>query len=140
MEIGFFGTIFLILMTILCVVRSILAPMLLTEIVMLLSASFHWDSGRRLSTRSLVSCLALVGCFLVGWCIGCFLCTFVLYRLERLRKQTHVQGSHTFLVKVEMVLPGKWAHPKNLTHHISLGERYVHRSCIGLGTGAVEPT
>jgi hypothetical protein len=74
-EIGFFQSVFLILTTISCVVHSICAPMLLAEVAMLLGASFLGDSGRRLSTRSLVSFLALIEGFLVGSCVGLFLCT-----------------------------------------------------------------
>ena len=51
----------------------------------------------------------------------------------------HVHGSHTILVKVEMVLPCKWAHLENVTHQISLSEGYIHRNCTGLGTGTVVP-
>jgi hypothetical protein len=51
----------------------------------------------------------------------------------------HVDGSHIFLVKIEMVLSHKWAHPKNTTCQISLSERYVCRNCTGLGTGTVVP-
>jgi hypothetical protein len=86
-------------MTIFHVVRSICAPLLLAEVAMLLDANFLWNSGCRLSTRSIVSCLALVGSFLV-----------VLNSLERHKKQTHVHGSHTFLVKVEMILSCKQPH------------------------------
>ncbi len=55
--------------------------MLLAEVALLLDTSFLGDSGRRLSTRSLVSFLALVGSYLVGLCVGLFLCTYVLYLL-----------------------------------------------------------
>ncbi len=137
-EIGFFQSAFYILTAIFHVVHNICAPMLLAEVAMLLKANFLWDSGRRLSTRPLGSFLALVGSFLVGWWIGLFLCTYALYSLERHEKQTHVHGSHTFLVKVEMVVPRKWAHPKNVTCQISLSEWYFHRNCTGLGTGAVD--
>jgi hypothetical protein len=89
--------------------------MFLAEVAMLLGANLLWDSGRRLSTRSLVSFCALVGSFLVGLCIGFFLCTYVLNSLERHQKQSDAYGSHTFLVKVELVLPHQWAHPKNVT-------------------------
>ncbi len=110
MEIGFLRPIFLILTTITCVVHSVHAPMLLAEVAMFFGASFLGDSGRRLSTRLLVSFLALVGSFLIGLCIGLFLCTYALYSLKRHKKQTHFHGSHTFLMKVEVVLPCKWAH------------------------------
>jgi hypothetical protein len=125
-------------MTIICGVHSICTPMLLIEVAMLLKANFLQDSGCRLSTRSLVSFLALVGNFLVGLCIRLFLRTQALYSLERHKNQMHVHESHTFLVKVKMVLSRKWAHPKNVTHQISLSEQYVHGNCIGLGTGAVD--
>ena len=60
--------------------------MLLAEVAMLLKASFLWDSGCRLSTRSFGSFLALVGSFLVGLSIRLFLCTYALYSLERHKK------------------------------------------------------
>jgi hypothetical protein len=100
---------------------------------------FFGESGRRLSTRSLVSFLALVRSFLVGLCIGLFLCAYTLNSLKSHKKQTHVHGSHAFLVRVEVVLPCKWAHLKNVTCQIILSEWYICRRCIGLGTGAVEP-
>ncbi len=58
------------LTTISYVVRSIHTPMLLAEVALLLDVSFLGDSGRRLSTRSLVSFLALIGilsCLIVCW-------------------------------------------------------------------------
>ncbi len=123
-EIGFFRSVFLILLMAICqVVGSIRTPMLLAKVAMLLGASFLGDSGHRLSTRSLGSFLALVGSFLVGSCLGLFLCTYALYYIERHMKQTHVHRSHTFLVKVKMVLPCKWAHQKNVFCQISIGER-----------------
>ncbi len=70
----------------------------------------------------LVLFFALVGSFLVGWCITLFPYKYALFRLEWQKKQMHVHRSHTFLVKVEMVLPHKWAHPKNVSCQISLGE------------------
>jgi hypothetical protein len=42
------------------------APMLLAQVALLLKADFLGDSGCRLSIRSLVSFLALVGSFLTG--------------------------------------------------------------------------
>ncbi len=114
--------------------------MLLSEVAMLLKANFLWDSGRTLSTRSLGSFLAFVGSFLVGLCVGLFLCTYALYSLKRHKKEaTHVHRSHTFLMKDEMALPREWAHPKNVTCQISLGEQYVCGNCTGFGTGAVKP-
>jgi hypothetical protein len=64
--------------------------MFFAEIPMLLGVNFLWDSGRRLSTRSLFSFLALVGSFLVGLSIGLFLCTHALDSLKRHNKQTDV--------------------------------------------------
>ncbi len=86
------------------------APMFLAEVAMLLGASFLGVFDCSLSTRSLVFFLAFVGSFLAKLCVGLFLRTYALYSLERHKKQMHVHGSHTFLVKVEVVLPGKWAY------------------------------
>jgi hypothetical protein len=139
-EIGFFRSVFLILMTIFRVVRSMRIPMFLAEVAMLLGANFLQDAGRRLSTRLLVSFLALVGSFLVGLCIGLFLCTYALNSLKRHKKQKDVyDGSHTFPMKFELVLPRKWAYLKNMTCHISLGKWYAHGNHTRFGTGAVEP-
>jgi hypothetical protein len=51
----------------------------------------------------------------------------------------YVHRHHTFLVKIELILPCMWAHPKNATHQISLGKCYIHGNRTGLGTQAVEP-
>ncbi len=48
-------------------------------------------------------------------------------------------SSHTFLEKVELVLSHKWANPQNVTCQVSLGERNIHQSHVGLNTWAVEP-
>ncbi len=76
---------------------------------------------------------------LVGLCIAAFLGTYVINSLKRYKKQTNVHGSHTFLVKVEMILIRMWAHPKNVTRQISLDKRHVHGNHAGLGAQAVEP-
>jgi hypothetical protein len=109
-EIGFFCSIFLILVTVSCIVHSMRTPMLLAEVAMLLGASFFGDSDSSISTKSLVSFLTLVGAFFPNCALEVFLCTYTLYGLERHKKQMHVHGSHTFLMKVELVLPRKWAH------------------------------
>jgi hypothetical protein len=51
----------------------------------------------------------------------------------------YVHGSHTFLVKVEMVLLHKWAHPKIVTFQISLSKLCIHWTCNRLEAGAVVP-
>ena len=38
----------------------------------------------------------------------------------------HVNGSHTFLMKVELILPHECAHLDRVTHQISLGKGHVH--------------
>jgi hypothetical protein len=134
-EFGFFHSVFLILTTIFCIVHSTRMPMLLAEVAMLLKASFLCDSGRRLSTRSFVSFLALAGSFLVGLFVGLFLCTYALHSLKRHKKQMDVYGSLTFLVKVELVLPRKWAHPKNVTFRISLMNSAFMGIVLGLALG-----
>jgi hypothetical protein len=78
MEIGFICCVVFIPMTFLRVVHGISTPTFLAEVITLLSGSFLGDSGRRLSTRSLVFFLALVGSFLVGLCVGIFLGTYAL--------------------------------------------------------------
>ncbi len=42
-------------------------------------------------------------------------------------------------MKVELILPHMWAHPKNVTCQISLSKLYIHVNCTGLGAWAVEP-
>jgi hypothetical protein len=48
-------------------------------------------------------------------------------------------GVNTLLVKVELILSHKWAHPKNVTCQISPGKQYVHGNCTGHDDGSVEP-
>jgi hypothetical protein len=114
-EIRFFRSIFLVFTTILAIVHGICAPMLLAEVAMHLGASFLGNLAHRLSTRLLVSILALVRSYLVGLCIGSFLGIIGLNSLERQEKQMHVHDCHVFLVKVELILPHMRAHPKNVT-------------------------
>jgi hypothetical protein len=77
-----------------------LACILLAEVPMLLGTSFLGDSGRRLSTRSLVSFLTLVGSFLIGLYIGLFLGTYVLYNLQRgMRSKRIPTGVITFSLR-----------------------------------------
>ncbi len=71
------------------------------------------------------SCLTLGGSFLAGLRICLFLCTYMLYRLKRPEKQTHVHGSHAFLVEVVLILPCVQTHPENVTRPISLGEQNI---------------
>jgi hypothetical protein len=68
-----------------------------------------------------------------------FLATYVLNGLKKHVKQMCVHGCHTSLVKFELILPSMWAHPKNVTHQISLGSRQIHGNCTGLGAPAVVP-
>jgi hypothetical protein len=77
-------------MTILHAVHGIHAPMLFAGVAMLLGASFLGDSGHRLSTRSLVFILALVGSILIGLYISLFLGTYVLYNLKRDMRSKHM--------------------------------------------------
>ncbi len=111
--------------------------MLLADIVMLLGASFLWVSGRRFSTWLLVAFLCLVGSFLARLCIGLILRTYALNSLKRRKKQMHVYRSHTFLVKVVLVLSLEWTHPENVTCQVSLGEQNIHQSSHGIDTWAV---
>jgi hypothetical protein len=106
---------------------------------MLLGASILGDFNSSFSTRLLVSFLALVGSFVTRLCAGRFLHTYVLYSLETHMKQTHVHGSHAFLVEVELVLPRKQAHPENVACQVSLGEQDICRSCVWLDTWALKP-
>jgi hypothetical protein len=98
---AFSECIFLILTTIFCVVCSIHVPMLLAEVAMLFKANFLGDSGRRLSTMSLVSFLALAVSFPVGLCIGLLLCTYTLYSLENKRSECMSTGVIPFLRRLK---------------------------------------
>jgi hypothetical protein len=42
-------------------------------------------------------------------------------------------------VKVELVLPCKWAHLGNVTHQVSLGKRNICWSSLGVDTWGVAP-
>ncbi len=59
--------------------------------------------------------------------------------LSWVHKCLYVHGSHIFLVKVELILPGVWVHPKIVTCKIIFSERYIHGNHTGLGTWAVVP-
>ncbi len=76
--------------------------------------------------------------FLVRRSVGSFLVTHMLNSLERQEKWTHVHGSHTFLVKVELILPHVW-HSKNVTCQISLSKGCIHGNCGCLHARAVVP-
>ena len=104
-------------MTILCVLRGICAPMFFAQVAMLLGTSFLWNFVSRLRTGSLASFLAFCRSFLCGLCIGIgsFLGTYAHDSLKALKKRTHVHVIQSFLVKVELILPLMWAHPKNVT-------------------------
>jgi hypothetical protein len=114
-EVGFFHSVFLIPTTILGIVHGICNPMFLAQVAMFLGASFLGNLAHRLGMRSLVTFLAFVRSFCVGLYVGFFLDTCRLNSVERHKKQTHVNGCHTFLVKGELFLPRVWGHSKNMT-------------------------
>jgi hypothetical protein len=105
---------------------------------MLLKIDFLGDSGRSSCARSLGSCLILAGSFLARLRVGFLLRTYVLYCLKRGKKQTHVPGSHAFLVEVELILPQMWTHTENVHHQISLREWSFCRLHTGIVTRAVD--
>ncbi len=115
LEVGFFHSIFLKSTTILGIVSGKCAPIFLAQVAMLLGASFLGSPAHRIGARSLVTPFPLVRKFLNGLCIGSSLGTCTLNSLKRQEKQMHLHGFHTFLVKVKLVLPCVWAHPKNMT-------------------------
>ncbi len=106
---------------------------------MFLGTSFLGNPGRSVSTRLLATLFLVVQSFLVWRSIGLFLVTYTLNCLERQEKHTHVHRSHTFLVKVELILPRVWAHSENVTCQISLGEGHIHRNCGWLHAWVVVP-
>jgi hypothetical protein len=89
--------------------------MFLAQVAMLLGLSFLWNFVSKLSTGSLVSFLVFHRSFFCGLCIGSFEGTYALNSLKALKKRTHVHGIQSFLMKVELILPRMWAHPKNVT-------------------------
>ncbi len=108
------------------------------EVAMLLSASFFEDFGHRLSTRSLVSFLALIGSFLVGLCIWSFLGTYALDSLRDIRNKRMSTGS--YLSCEGWTDPAMYVvHLKNVTCQISLSKWYVHGNHTRLCAWAVEP-
>jgi hypothetical protein len=125
-------------MTVSCIVHSMHAPMLLAEVAVLLGTSFVGDLIVESVPGSLFPFSLSLEAFLPD-CALPFLCTYMIYSLKRHKKQAHVHGSHTFLVKVELVLPHKWAHLYNVTRQVSLGEQNICPYCGGLGSWAVEP-
>jgi hypothetical protein len=134
-----FHSIFLVPMTIFDIVHGICAPMVLAHVAMLIGVRFLGNPAHRIGARSHVTLFVFVQSYLVGLCAGSFLGTYALNSLERQEKQTFVRRSHTFLVKVELILPCLWAHANNLIHQISLSIGHFHRSCAGLGAWAIIP-
>ncbi len=94
---------------------------------------------RSSSPGLLGSCLALLRTFLARLRIGFLLHTHVLDCLKRHLKQTHVHGSHPFLMEVLLILPLVRTHPEKVTCHISLGERNICWCHTGIVTQAVVP-
>jgi hypothetical protein len=114
-------------------------PCFLHSLQCLLKWTFLETFVCRSSTGSLGSCLALGGSFLARLRIGLFLCAYVLYCLERHEKQTHVYGSHAFLMEVVLILPRVRTHSENVTCQISLGEWNICRCHTGIVACAVVP-
>jgi hypothetical protein len=124
-------------------VCGVCAPLVLAQIAPFLVTSFLGDLDRSFITRSLVSLVTLVRRLLVGLCIGIFLGTYALNSLEKQEKQTHVQGSHTFFVKVELACQvsgytlrmqlARSALANNMfmgiVDVVTLGLKYQHSSC-----------
>ncbi len=116
-EIGFLRSVFLKTTTIASIVGRVRAPMLLAQVLMLLSTYLFWDS-ETLSTRSLRTLLLAVRRFLVArrvGLVGYFLPTYALDSLERLKERTHVGRRTTFLMKVVLILPRVGTHSENVT-------------------------
>jgi hypothetical protein len=114
------------------IVHCAWALMILAKIAMFHVASFLRNSGRSISTTLLATFLLAVQSFLVWRSIGSVLVTYTLNSFERQEKQTHVHGSHTFLVKVELILSRVWAHWENVTCQVSLGKGHINgnRGCL----------
>ncbi len=104
-------------MAIASIVHFVRAPMLLALVAMHLGTYLFWDS-ETLSTRSLCTLLLAVRSFLVARrvrLVGSFLPTYALDSLKRLKEQTHIGRSTTFLVKVVLILPRVGTHSENVT-------------------------
>jgi hypothetical protein len=115
MEIRFLLSIFLKPTAGTCVVRGIRTPMLLAQVAMLLEANLLWHTDRGLGTRSFLTFLALVRRLLRRFQFALLVGTHAFNCLQRSEKQAHVHRSHTFLVKVVLVLPLDGAHTQHMS-------------------------
>ncbi len=112
-----FRSVFLKTTAITSIVRHVRAPMLLAQVAMFLGTYLFRDCGT-FSTRSLRTLLLAVRRFLVArrvGLLGSFLATYVFDSLKRLKEQTHIYGSTTFLVKVVLILPRVGTHSENVS-------------------------
>jgi hypothetical protein len=98
-----------------CVVRGIRAPIVLAQVALLLKASLLWHTDRTLRTGTLLTFLApvrrLLGRFRFAFLVG----TNALNHLQGSEKRAHVHQSHTFFVKVVLVLPLDGAHMQHMS-------------------------
>jgi hypothetical protein len=136
-EIGLLLSFFLKLMTLMCDVRGIHAPVLLSQVAMLLKANLLWHMIRSLGTRAFLPFLALVRRLLERFQFALFVGTDAFNRLQRNEKQAHVHRRHTFLVEIVLVLPLDRAHMQHMSPQLSFCEWDVLRLGAGVCIGAV---
>jgi hypothetical protein len=115
METRFLLSVFLKPMALTCVVRGIRAPMLLAQVAMLLKANLLWHTDRGLNIRSFLTFLALVRRLLGRFQFALLVGTHAFNRLQQSEKRAHVYQSHTFLVKVVLVLPLDGSHTQHMS-------------------------
>jgi hypothetical protein len=131
-EIRLLLSVFLKPTTLMCVVHGKRAPVLLAQVAMLLSkANLLRHMDRSLGTREFLPFLALVRRLLGRFQFALLVGTHMFNRLQRSEKQAHVYRSHTFLVKVVLVLPLDRAHTQHMSPQLSLREWDI----LGLGAG-----
>ncbi len=114
-EIGLLLSVFLIPMTLTCVVHGIRAPILLAQVAMLLKANFLLHTDCSLGTRVILPFLALERRLLRRFQFALLVGTYAFNRFKRNEKRAHVHWHHTFLVEVVPVLPLDRAHTQHMS-------------------------
>jgi hypothetical protein len=113
-EIRFLLSVLLKPTTITSVVRGICAPMLLSQVAMLLEANFLGHPDRSLGTRAFLPFLALVKRFLGRFQFAHLVGADSFNCFQQSEKRAHVHRRHALLIHVVLVLPLERAHTKHM--------------------------
>ncbi len=130
MKSGLCRIIFLVLVSIFGSVCSMCTSIFLSQLARLVKTDFL-VSLCGIITGPPGSCLVLVQSFLARCCMGFLVGTYTINSLKRSLKRMHVHGCHTIFLQVVLILPLVRIHPENVTHQISLQQRYIHQLHAG---------